>query len=87
MLSMFVASLISLQLVAQAPLKPALVPLSESILARIPDDYRAEAKEKIRQTEEIQQQAAKMPNDELVATVFHVLGDVPLECPAFFCTS
>ena len=68
-----------LQLAAQAPSKPPLLPLSESILARIPADYRAEAKAQIRQTEEIQQQAEKMPDDVLVATVLHVLGDMPSE--------
>ena len=67
------------QLVAQAPPKPPLLPLSESILARIPADYRVDAKAQIRQTEEIQQQAEKMPDDALVATVLHVLGDMPSE--------
>lgn len=68
-----------LQSAAQTPPKPPMLPLSESILTRIPADYRAEAKAKIRQTEEIQQQAEKMPDDELVVTVMHVLGDMPSE--------
>ena len=79
LLLIFAAPLMPLQLAAQAPSRPPAVPLSESILARIPADYRAEAKEKIRQTEEIQQQAEKMPDSELVATVLHVLGDMPSE--------
>jgi hypothetical protein len=68
-----------LRAAAQAPSRPPSLPLSESILARIPADYRAEAQAKIRQPEGIQQQAEKMPDDELVATVFHVLGDMPAE--------
>jgi hypothetical protein len=75
----FVAPFLPLQLAAQTPPKSPLLPLSESILARIPTDYRAEAKAQIKQTEEIQQQAEKMPDDELVATVLHVLGDMPPE--------
>lgn len=75
----FAAPLMHMQLAAQEPAKSALVPLSEPILARIPAEYRAEAKEKIRQTEENQQQAEKMPDAELVATVLHVLGDMPSE--------
>ncbi|HEY6850401.1 MAG TPA: metallophosphoesterase, partial [Terracidiphilus sp.] len=74
-----VLSLVPLELVAQAPPKPPALPLSESILARIPFDYRAEAKAKINESEEIQQQADKMPDDVLVATVMHVLGDMPSE--------
>ena len=72
-------SLVPLELVAQAPPKPPALPLSESILARIPFDYRAEAKAKISESEEIQQQADKMPDDVLFATVMHVLGDMPSE--------
>uniref|UniRef100_A0A372IQD5 Calcineurin-like phosphoesterase domain-containing protein n=2 Tax=Paracidobacterium acidisoli TaxID=2303751 RepID=A0A372IQD5_9BACT len=64
---------------AQAPPKPPLLPLSESILARIPADYRAEAKAQIRQTEENQLQAENMPDGDLVATVLHLLGDIPSE--------
>jgi tartrate-resistant acid phosphatase type 5 len=45
-----------LQFAAQTPSKPPSLPLSESVLARIPADYRAEAKAKISETEEIQQQ-------------------------------
>lgn len=75
----FAAPLMPLQLAAQTPSRPPAVPLSESILARIPADYRAEATEKIRQTEEIQRQAEKMPDGDLVATVLHVLGDMPSE--------
>jgi len=70
-----------LQLAAQAPSKPPLLPLSESILARIPANYRDEAKAKIRQSEEIQQQAEKMAEDALVASVLHVLGDMQPESP------
>ncbi len=73
------AAPLMLQSAAQTPPKPPMLPLSESILTRIPADYRAEAKAKIRQTEEIQQQAEKMPDDELVVTVMHVLGDMPSE--------
>jgi tartrate-resistant acid phosphatase type 5 len=72
-------SLMPLELAAQAPPRPPPLPLSESILARIPSDYRTEAKAKIRESEEIQQQAEKMPDDVLVATVMHVLGDMPSE--------
>ncbi len=79
LLLIFAAPLISLELTAEAQSKPPSVPLSESILARIPTAYRAEVSAKIRQTEEIQQQAEKMPGDELVATVLHVLGDMPSE--------
>jgi tartrate-resistant acid phosphatase type 5 len=68
-----------LRAAAQAPSRPPALPLSESILARIPADYRAEAQAKIRQPEGIQQQAETMPDDELVATVLHVLGDMPAE--------
>jgi tartrate-resistant acid phosphatase type 5 len=75
----FSVPLMPLQLAAQAPSRPPLLPLSEPILARIPADYRAEAKAQIRQTEEIQQQAEKMPDADLVATVLHVLGDMPSE--------
>jgi len=81
LLLIFAVSLRPLQLTAQAPPRSPSVPLSESLLARIPADYRAEAGEKIRQTEEIQHQAEKMPDDELVATVLHVLGDMPPESP------
>ncbi len=69
----------ALPLAAQVPAKSPSLPLSDSILARIPADYRAEAQAKIRQPEEIQQQAGKMADDELVATVLHVLGDMPAE--------
>lgn len=68
-----------LQLAAQAPSRPPSLALSESILARIPADYRAEVEAKIRQTEEIQRQAEKMPDADLIATVLHVLGDMPSE--------
>jgi tartrate-resistant acid phosphatase type 5 len=66
----------SLQLTAQALSRP---PLSESILERIPADYRAEAKAKINLPEEIQRHAEKMRDDELVASVLHVLGDMSSE--------
>jgi tartrate-resistant acid phosphatase type 5 len=79
LLLIFAASLMPLQIAAQAPSKPPSLPLSESILTRIPADYRAEAKAKIQQPEEIQQQAGKLPDAELVATVLHVLGDMPAE--------
>ena len=46
----FSVPLMPLQLAAQAPSRPPLLPLSEPILARIPADYRAEAKAQIRQT-------------------------------------
>ena len=75
----FAAPLVPLQLVGQAAPKHQLLPLSESILARIPADYRAEAKAQIKQPEEIQQQAEKMPDDELDATVLRVLGGMPSE--------
>jgi hypothetical protein len=75
----FAAPLILQQSSAQTPPKPPSLPLSESILARIPADYRAEAKAQIKQPEEIQQQAEKLPDDELVATVLRVLGDMPSE--------
>jgi hypothetical protein len=75
----FAAPLIPLQSFAQTPPKPPSLPLSESILSRIPADYRAEAKAQIKEPEEIQQQAEKMPDDELVTTVLHALGDMPSE--------
>ena len=84
LLFILAAPLIPLQLVAQASSKPPSLPLSDSILARIPADYRDEARAKIRQTEEIQQQAEKMPDDDLVATVIHVLGDMPSESAFLF---
>jgi tartrate-resistant acid phosphatase type 5 len=68
----------------ETPIKAPLVPLSESILARIPADYREEARAKIRQTQAIQRQAEKMPDSELVATVLHVLGDMPSESAFLF---
>lgn len=66
---------------AQEPGSPKLpgVPLSDAILARIPADYRAEAKEKIAVPEEFQRQAERMPDAELVASVLHTLGDMPSE--------
>lgn len=79
LLLLFAAPLSLQQSVAQTPPRPPLLPLSESILARIPADYRAEAKAQIRQTEENQQQAEKMPDDDLVAAVLRALGDIPSE--------
>jgi tartrate-resistant acid phosphatase type 5 len=76
---LFLAPSLSLLSSAQTPPKPPLLPLSESILARIPADYRAEVQMKVRQTEEIQQRAEQMPDDELVATVLHVLGGMSSE--------
>jgi tartrate-resistant acid phosphatase type 5 len=77
---LFFAAPLSLQhSIAQMPPKPPSLPLSESILTRIPADYRAEAKAQIRQPEEIQQQAVKLPDDELVASVLRVLGEMPSE--------
>ena len=84
LLFMIVVSLLPRPSVAQAPSKPQPIPLSDSILARIPTDYRAEAKAKIRQSEEIQQQAEKMPDDDLVLSVLHVLGDMPSESAFLF---
>jgi tartrate-resistant acid phosphatase type 5 len=79
LLLIFAASLMPLQLAAQVQSKPPAVPLSESILARIPVDYRTEVAAKVKQPEENQQQAEKMPDVELVATVLHVLGDMSSE--------
>ena len=79
LLLLFAALLIPLQSFAQTPPKPPSLPLSESILTRIPADYRTEAKAQIKEPEEIQQQAGKLPDDELVTTVLHALGDMPSE--------
>jgi tartrate-resistant acid phosphatase type 5 len=79
LLLIFTVPLMSLQLAAQTPPSPPLLPLSEPILARIPVDYRYEARAKIKQTEEIQQRAEKMSDDDLIATVLHVLGNMPSE--------
>jgi hypothetical protein len=77
---LFFASFLSLLVDGQtSPSKAPLLRFSESILTRIPADYRSEAQAKITQSEEIQQQAEKMPDDKLVATVLHVLGDMPSE--------
>src|SRR6202021_3830617 len=84
LLFMIVVSSLPRPSVAQAPSKPQPIPLSDSILARIPTEYRAEAKAKIQQSEEIQQQAEKMPDDDLVLSVLPVLGDMPSESAFLF---
>lgn len=59
---LFLASSLSLLSDGQtSPPKAPLLRLSESIPTRIPADYRSEAQAKITQSEEIQQQAEKMP--------------------------
>lgn len=57
--------------------KPQPVALSEAILARLPADYRAEAKELIRKSEDDQQQLTKMTDEQLSAAIIQSLAHNP----------
>ena len=69
--------LLPIFLIAQETNTAPRLPLSGAILARVPADYRDEAKRLVKSTEEDQQAATKMSDENLAATVVAGLCRVP----------
>jgi tartrate-resistant acid phosphatase type 5 len=75
MLLTFVAVLTNCHVATGQAVQSQAVPLSEAILARVPVDYRDEARKAIRENNDDQQRLAKMPDEQLAAEMIQDLAN------------